>query len=96
MISLRDGGLVAAFFDARASPGQALAIPWHPGPAALAWPWHPGPRPRTKKMLPPTPLPPADWDPGGGREPRQPRGVRIHICSQPCGEIGSWQTLSHL
>ena len=45
-----DGGLVAAFFGARAGPGLALA----PGPAALAWPWHPGPRARTKKMQPPT------------------------------------------
>ena len=50
MISLRGGGLVAAFFGARAGPGLALA----PGPAALAWPWHPGPRARTKKMQPPT------------------------------------------
>ena len=40
MISLRDGGLVAAFFGARAGPGLALA---------------PGPRARTKKMQPPTP-----------------------------------------
>ena len=45
-----DGGLVAAFFGARAGPGLALA----PGPAAPAWPWHPGPRARTKKMQPPT------------------------------------------
>ena len=51
MISLQGGGLVAAFFGARAGPGLALA----PGPAAPAWPWHPGPRARTKKMQPPTP-----------------------------------------
>ena len=51
MISLRGGGLVAAFFGARAGPGLALA----PGPAAPAWPWNPGPRARTKKMQPPTP-----------------------------------------
>ena len=50
MISLRGGGLVAAFFGARAGPGLALA----PGPAAPAWPWNPGPRARTKKMQPPT------------------------------------------
>ena len=50
MISLRDGGLVAAFLVR----GQAPARPWHLGPAALARPWHPGPRPRTKKMPPPT------------------------------------------
>ena len=50
MISLRDGGLVAAFFGARAGPGLALA----PGPAAPAWPWNPGPRARTKQMQPPT------------------------------------------
>ena len=43
MISLRDGGLVAAFFGARAGPGLALS----PGPAAPAWPWNLGPRART-------------------------------------------------
>ena len=50
MISLQGGGLVAAFFGARAGPGPALA----PGPAAPAWPWNQGPlAPPCARHVPP-------------------------------------------
>ena len=47
MISLRDGGLVAAFFGARAGPGLALAPRSRGSGLALA----PGPGPRPRREI---------------------------------------------